>query len=60
LREHLPYGLVGVNAPGVLLECGTLTSPQDRQRVSSAAGLRELASAIAAGLQSYQRLDAIR
>jgi N-acetylmuramoyl-L-alanine amidase len=57
LREHLPYGLVGVNAPGVLLECGTLTSPRDRPRIATPAGLRDLAGAIVAGLQTYQRAE---
>jgi N-acetylmuramoyl-L-alanine amidase len=55
LYEHLPYSLVGVNAPGVLLECGMLTSPEERARLAAPAGLRELARTIAQGLESYQR-----
>ncbi len=53
LREALPYPLLGVNAPGLMLECGTLTSESDRARVMAAGGLRQLADAIAAGIEAY-------
>ena len=56
LRERMPYDLLGVNAPGMLLECATLTSAADRERVTQDEGLRELAASIAAGVSSYQRL----
>ena len=55
LREQLPVALLGVNAPGILLECATLTSPADRDRVTQDAGLEALAEAIAQGVAAYQR-----
>jgi N-acetylmuramoyl-L-alanine amidase len=55
LRERLPYPLVGVNAPGLMLECAALTSPGDRERVQNEAGLRELAATIAEGIVAWQR-----
>ena len=57
LREQLPYPLLGVNAPGLLLECATLTSDADRARVSGEQGLADLARAIAAGLDAYRRAE---
>ncbi len=55
LRERMPSTLLGANAPGLLLECATLTAPDDRERVTQEAGLRELAAAIAQGVIAYQR-----
>ena len=55
LRETLPYALLGVNAPGVMLECATLTSEADRSRVMNPAGLDDLAAAIADGVEQFQR-----
>jgi N-acetylmuramoyl-L-alanine amidase len=55
LREVLPYPLLGVNAPGLLLECATLTSEADRARLQRPNGLAELAATIADGIQAYQR-----
>jgi N-acetylmuramoyl-L-alanine amidase len=57
LREILPYTLLGVNAPGLLLECATLTSPQDRARLTRPQGLAELAAGIADGIAAYQRSE---
>jgi N-acetylmuramoyl-L-alanine amidase len=57
LREQLPYDLLGVNAPGILLECSTLTSAADRDRVTQDAGLEQLAATVADGLTAYQRND---
>ena len=57
LRERLPFPLLGVNAPGMLLECATLTSPDDRRRVSRADGLESLARAVVDGLEAYRRND---
>ena len=54
LRETLPAPLLGVNAPGLLLECGTLTSPADLERLNGPGGLAELAAAIAEGLERWQ------
>jgi N-acetylmuramoyl-L-alanine amidase len=55
LRERLPYPLLGVNAPGILLECATLTAAEDRRRAGAPQGLDELARAITDGLEAYQR-----
>jgi len=55
LRERLPYMFLGVNAPGILLECGTLTSPGDRERLLSPLGLETLAATIAEGVAAYRR-----
>jgi N-acetylmuramoyl-L-alanine amidase len=55
LRETLPYPLVGVDAPGVMLECATLTSDRDRTRVTRADGLRIIASTLADGIEAYRR-----
>jgi N-acetylmuramoyl-L-alanine amidase len=55
VRERLPVPLLGVNAPGVLLECATLSSPDDLARLMEPDGLRRLASAIADGVVAYQR-----
>jgi N-acetylmuramoyl-L-alanine amidase len=55
LRDRLPCALLGVNAPGLLLECAVLTSPADRERVQQAQGLQELAATIAEGVLAWQR-----
>jgi N-acetylmuramoyl-L-alanine amidase len=55
LRERLPYDLLGVNAPGILLECATLTAPDDRDRVMQEEGMRQLAASIAEGIGAYRR-----
>ena len=55
LHERLPVPLLGVNAPGLLLECGTLTSPADRARLDSGQGVADLATAIAEGLEHWQK-----
>jgi N-acetylmuramoyl-L-alanine amidase len=44
-----------VNAPGLMLECATLTSAADRARVTGATGLTALASAIVDGIDAYQK-----
>lgn len=54
LRESLPLPLLGVNAPGLMLECATLTSPADRDRISSSNGLFQLAASLAAGIEAYR------
>jgi N-acetylmuramoyl-L-alanine amidase len=55
LRELLPYDLLGANAPGILLECATLTAPSDRARLMREGGLESLASSIADGIAAYRR-----
>ena len=57
LREILPYPLLGVNAPGVLLECGTLTSESERRRLTEDRGLGELAATIADALVAYRKSE---
>jgi N-acetylmuramoyl-L-alanine amidase len=55
VRELMPTALLGVNAPGLLLECATLTAEADRTRVTGESGLRELAGSIAGGIIAWQR-----
>ena len=55
LREILPHPMLGVNAPGLLLECATLTSDADRARVTGTRGLADLAATIAEGIEAWQR-----
>jgi len=55
LRELLPFPLLGVNAPGLMLECATLTSDKDRARLSDPAGVRALAVTIADGIVAYAK-----
>jgi N-acetylmuramoyl-L-alanine amidase len=57
VRERLPLPLVGVAAPGVLLECGSLANPEERARLLSQAGMRDLARAIADGVLAWQKGD---
>jgi N-acetylmuramoyl-L-alanine amidase len=55
VREWMPVSLLGVNAPGLTLECATLTSPEDRERVMRPEGLHDLAAAIAEGVIAFAR-----
>lgn len=55
LRETLPATLLGVNAPGLLLECATLTSARDLDRLSAPRGITDLAAAIAEGVAAWQK-----
>jgi len=57
MRELLAINLFGVNAPGIVLECATLTSPDDRTRLARPRGIAELAAGIAEGIVAYQRND---
>jgi N-acetylmuramoyl-L-alanine amidase len=57
LRELLAYSLQGVNAPGIVLECATLTSPRDRARLGRPHALADLATGIAEGIVAYQKND---
>ena len=55
VRERMPMALLGVTAPGVLLECGTLSNAAERSRLLAPNGLHLLAAAIADGLLAWQR-----
>jgi N-acetylmuramoyl-L-alanine amidase len=55
LRERLTTPLLGINAPGLVLECAALTASADRERVRQEVGLRDLASTLADGVQAWQR-----
>jgi N-acetylmuramoyl-L-alanine amidase len=55
VRERMPLPLLGVTAPGVLLECGTLSDATERGRILAPNGLHRLAAAIADGLFAWQR-----
>lgn len=55
LRERLPLPLLGINAPGMVLECAALTTAADRDRVRQEGGLRDLAATVAEGVLAWQR-----
>jgi N-acetylmuramoyl-L-alanine amidase len=55
LRERLAAPLLGINAPCLVLECASLTSPADRERVRSEGGLADLAATLADGVHAWQR-----
>lgn len=55
VRERMPLALIGVQSPGMLLECGVLSNPEERERLLSEAGMRALAIAIADGVLAWQR-----
>ena len=55
LRERLATPLLGINAPGLVLECAALTASADRERVRQEVGLRDLAATLAEGIQAWQR-----
>ena len=55
LHERLMRPLLGVNAPGLMLECATLSAIPDRLRVEEPAGLQALAAAIADGVARWAR-----
>ena len=54
---NLKSDVMLVHAPGVSLECATLTHEGDRARVTSPEGLAALADAIAEGVAAWQRND---
>lgn len=55
VRERTPVAMLGVHAPGLMLECGVLTSPADRERLARPESIAELASLIAQGVLAWQR-----
>lgn len=55
VRERLPLSLIGVQSPGILLECGSLSNPEERARLLAPGGLKPLAAAIAEGVLAWQR-----
>jgi len=55
LRERLPVPLLGVNAPGLVLECAAITTPADRDRLSHEGGMHDLAATVAEGVVTWQR-----
>ena len=55
VRERLALGLVGVNAPSVLLQVGSLSAPAERARLASASGLDSIAVAVTDGLRAWGR-----
>jgi N-acetylmuramoyl-L-alanine amidase len=57
LREVLPATLIGVNAAGLMIECGMLTSPADRHRLAEPEGLRQIAAALADGVVAWERSE---
>ena len=57
VREFVPEPLLGVDAPAVVLECATLTSPADADRLRSPRGMRALAATLADAVAAWRRSD---
>lgn len=55
ITDRAHSGLVGVDAPVVVAECATWTSPSDRARLSSGDGVRETVRALADALMEWSR-----
>jgi N-acetylmuramoyl-L-alanine amidase len=57
VREFVTEPLVGVDAPGVMLECATLTSPTDAERLRGPDGLRAIAATLADAVAAWRRSE---
>lgn len=55
VRERLPYPLLGVQAPGLMIACGNLGAVEDRARWTTPGGLDALADALAEGVLAWSR-----
>jgi N-acetylmuramoyl-L-alanine amidase len=55
VRERLMVPMLGVDAPGLELDCATLSAIPDRIRVEDPRGLQQLAAAIADGIARWAR-----
>jgi len=57
LREMLPTTLIGVDATGLMIECGELTSSAERARLADPASLSRMAALIADGVLAWERSE---
>jgi N-acetylmuramoyl-L-alanine amidase len=57
LREMLPTTLIGVDATGLMIECGELTSSAERARLADPAALARMAALIADGVRAWERSE---
>jgi N-acetylmuramoyl-L-alanine amidase len=55
VRELVTVPLAGVDAPCVMLECGTLTAPADAERLRDPAGLRATAGTLVSAIAAWRR-----
>lgn len=55
VREAMATPLAGVDAPGIMLECATLTAPADAERLRRAEGLRAIAATLADAVAAWRR-----
>jgi len=55
VREAIAGPLMGVDAPGIMLDCATLTSPGDLDRLQTPEDLRALAVTLAEAIAAYRR-----
>lgn len=55
VRERLPYPLIGVQAPGLMIACGNLGAVEERARWTAPGGLDALADALAEGVLAWSR-----
>jgi N-acetylmuramoyl-L-alanine amidase len=47
--------LAGIEAPGIMLECATLSSPADAERLRRPEGLRAIAATLADAVAAWRR-----
>jgi hypothetical protein len=57
LRELLPTTLIGVDATGLMIECGQLTSSSERARLADPAALTRMAALLADGVRAWERSE---
>ncbi len=55
VREAMTTPLAGVDAPGIMLDCATLTAPADAERLRRAEGLRAIAATLADAVAAWRR-----
>jgi N-acetylmuramoyl-L-alanine amidase len=53
LRQARVLPIEGANMPAVMLECGMLSHPEDRARLTGAKGIAELADVLSRALERY-------
>jgi N-acetylmuramoyl-L-alanine amidase len=53
----LPTTLIGVDATGLMIECGELTSSAERARLADPAALARMAALIADGVRAWERSE---
>ncbi|MEY4375318.1 MAG: hypothetical protein RL760_1485 [Candidatus Eisenbacteria bacterium] len=55
VRERMPFPLLGMQSPGLMIACGNLARAEDRARFTAPGGLDALADALAEGVVAWSR-----